>query len=887
MKFLKYFIVFVIVCFFLGLASIYGMYKYVAPELPDVATIRDVRLQTPMQVFSADDKLIAQFGEQRRIPLEHEQIPDMMVKAFIATEDSRFYEHHGIDPVGIARAVVTIVKSGGHRKEGASTITQQLARNYFLTPERTLMRKIREAFLAIKIEQEFEKDEILELYVNKIFLGYRAYGVGAAAYVYFGKEAKDLTLSEIAVIAGLPKAPSNYNPLSSPQQAKKRRDTVLFRMLSENYITQAQFDEAMNEPIVASYHEPAIDFSAPYLAEMVRQEMVRQFGEESAYSDGFKVYTTISKNHQLAATAALQNNVMEYEERHGYRGAFATLWKPDETALDETAIIAELKKHPQYGPLRSAVVLTTKGSDATALLRNGEKVELTFDNVKWGHARYNGRWKTLNTKSRAINEVIKEGQAIWLRSTDKGWRLAQVPQVNSAIVSVNPQNGALQALVGGFDFNLSKFNRVTQSIRQAGSSIKPFIYAAALDKGMTLATILNDLPITRYINGSENWSPKNSPNVYEGPLRLRVGIGKSKNVMIVRAMRAIGVNYAADYLERFGFVSRRIERTESLSLGAATVTPLQMARGYAVFSNGGYLVEPYFIERIEDVNGKVLFEAKPKEACQDNTCDTPVIYGEVERSELLLGHLEDVTVAEQEEAQESGVIVSKDASVNEEGILEGPDLAQSQVTTQAVPEEMLLPEITLMPMNHDVVANVDAIDAETTIYAPHVISREIAFLMSDALRTNIFGEAGGGWLGTGWRARTLERPDIGGKTGTTNQMKDAWFVGYAPGNVAAVWVGFDDHRKGLGSGEAGAQTAEPAWINFMTAALKDVPVVKPVVPEGISEVTIDMRTGKLSNGGPGSKKEYFIKGTEPTVRVVHEVGTQLLDKSTGQSIELF
>lgn len=852
----------------MGVIAIFGLYKYVESELPDVSTIRDVRLQTPMLVYSNDGKLMAQFGEKRRIPLTLDQMPDKLIEAVIATEDSRFREHKGIDPVGIVRAVVVMAKSGGKRQEGASTITQQLARNYFLSSERKLMRKVKEAFLAFKIEKEFTKDEILEMYLNKISLGQRSYGVGAAAYVYFGKDVKDLTLSEIAVIAGLPKAPSNYNPISSPKNAKIRRDTVLFRMKDEGYITQAEYDQAINEPIMSKYHEPEIDFAAPYLAEMVRQEMIRQFGE-AAYEDGYRVYTTVSEKLQTGATDALRKNVIGYDERHGYRGPTEVLWQPTEEAWDADKIKQHLKKYTIHGPLRAVVVTSTEGSKATAIFVNGTEIELQFEEAKWAHPKYSPRAKRLTVKTTKMGEIVKPGELVWVRPAENGWRLAQLPAVNSALVSINPHDGAILAIVGGFDFNLSKFNRVTQSIRQAGSSIKPFIYAASFDKGMTMATILNDLPITRWnANNGKSWRPKNSPNVYEGPLRLRIGLGKSKNVMMVRVMRAIGVDYAADYLERFGFTARSIERGESLALGAATVTPLQLARGYAVFANGGYLVEPYFISRIEDGAGNVIFEAKPKVACE-NDCTIPVIYGETEKSKFLLGQNDDA------------VLIDDDTSVPEED-----DQGLDEVTTDIVPQPQLdvIPEEMALP---DLEQAAQASEKEDDPYAPHVISKQIAFLIGDGLKTNVWGEAGGNWLPTGWRARALKRNDVGGKTGTTNNIKDAWFAGYGPGVVTTVWVGFDDHRKGLGSGEAGANTAQPAWVDFMRIALEGVPVQKTEVPEGIVKLSIDMRTGYLSKGGAGSKSEYFIKGTEPSSPAVQETGTAFVDQSTGQVQELF
>ena len=850
MKFVKYLFILAVCCILLGAGSIYGLYKFIEPQLPDVATLRDVRLQIPMQVYSADGELIAQYGEKRRIPVTLSQIPPQMVKAFIATEDSRFYEHHGVDPVGIFRAA-SIALFSGHASQGASTITQQLARNFFLSPEKTLTRKIKEAFLAIRIEQLLNKDEILELYLNKIYLGYRAYGVGAAAQVYFGKPVDQLTLSEMAVIAGLPKAPSTFNPLYSMDRALARRNVVLSRMLSENYITQAQYDEASSQPIDARYHAPEIAFSAPYLTEMVRQEMVKRYGDK-AYEDGYRVYTTVTRKDQQAGQEAVRNNVMDYDMRHGYRGPTKVLWRVGETPWDSKKITDALKRMPGYGPLKAAVVTAASAEEATAMLADGSSVSLNMDGVRWARPY---RSDTLQGATpRKVSDVVQAGQQIWVRQVDESWWLGQVPDVNSALVSINPHNGAIIALVGGFDFNQSKFNRATQALRQLGSNIKPFLYTAAMDKGLTLASILNDVPISRWDAGAgSDWRPKNSPPQYAGPIRLRQGLGQSKNVVMVRAMRAMGVDYAAEYLQRFGFPAENIVHTESLALGSAAFTPLQVARGYSVIANGGFLVDPYFISKIENDQGGVIFEARPKVACAD--CDIPVIYGDTPKS----------------------------------NVLENKDV--EEVATSQEPQNPYVPMPNLEQANQALVARSGGQE-----YAPHVISTPLSFLMKSALNTNIFGEPG--WMGTGWRAgHDLQRHDIGGKTGTTNSSKDAWFSGYGPGVVTSVWIGFDDHRRDLGrstasgaikdqiSGyEGGAKSAQPAWDAFMKIVLQGVPEQPLTPPPGIVTVTIDRSTGQLANGG-NSRPEYFIEGTQPTTQAVHEVGTTIIDN--GESHELF
>ncbi|MGY6027505.1 peptidoglycan glycosyltransferase/peptidoglycan DD-transpeptidase MrcA [Phytobacter sp. AG2a] len=850
MKFVKYLFILAVCCILLGAGSIYGLYKYIEPQLPDVATLKDVRLQIPMQVYSADGELIAQYGEKRRIPLTLSQIPPVMVKAFIATEDSRFYEHHGVDPVGIFRAA-SVALFSGHASQGASTITQQLARNFFLSPERTLMRKIKEVFLAIRIEQLLTKDEILELYLNKIYLGYRAYGVGAAAQVYFGKNADQLTLSEMAVIAGLPKAPSTFNPLYSLDRATSRRNVVLSRMVSEGYITQTQYAEARAEAIEADYHAPEIAFSAPYLSEMVRQEMMARYGEK-AYEDGYRVYTTITRKVQQSAQDAVRNNVMDYDMRHGYRGPSNVLWKPGEAAWDSKKIADSLKALPSYGPLEPAVVTAANPQEAMATLADGTSVSLHMEGVRWARPYRSDTQQ--GPTPRKVTDVVQTGQQIWVRPVNEGWWLAQVPDVNSALVSINPRDGAVLALVGGFDFNQSKFNRATQALRQVGSNIKPFLYTAAMDKGLTLASILNDVPISRWDAGAgSDWRPKNSPDEYSGPIRLRQGLGQSKNVVMVRAMRAMGVDYAAEYLQRFGFPAQNIVHTESLALGSASFTPMQVARGYAVMANGGFLVDPYFITKIENDQGGVLFEAKPKIACAD--CDIPVIYGDTPKSNVL-ENKDMENVATSQEQPNSGVPM--------------PQLEQA---------------------NQDLVARSGGQE-----YAPHVINTPLAFLIKSALNSNVFGEPG--WQGTGWRAgRDLKRNDIGGKTGTTNSSKDAWFSGYGPGVVTSVWIGFDDHRRDLGrttasgaikdqiSGyEGGAKSAQPAWDAYMQAVLSGVPEEPLTPPPGIVTVNIDRGTGQLASGG-SSRQEYFIEGTQPTQQAVHEVGTTIIDN--GETHELF
>ena len=840
--------------FILGCVAVGMVYVQFKSELPDVESLKTVELQQPMQIYTSDGKLIGEVGEQRRVPVKLENIPEKLIQAVLATEDSRFYEHHGLDPIGIARALMVTINKGG-TSQGASTITQQLARNFFLTSEKTFTRKAKEAILAIEIENALNKQEILELYLNKIYLGYRSYGVAAAAKTYFGKELNQLTLSEMAVIAGLPKAPSTMNPLSSPKRALERRNVVLWRMLDQKYITQQEYDAALKEPIVASYHGAKLDFRADYVTEMVRQEMVKRFGEENAYTKGYQVYTTVLSNDQEVAQKAVRDNLIAYDMRHGYRGG-APLWKKGETPWDNDTIIGFLKKLPNSEPFIPAAVISVSKSGAELLLASEEKMTLPSSAMRWtGQAN-----------------PVKIGDQIWIRKNDKGeWVLGQIPQANSALVSLNSDNGAIEAIVGGFSFEQSKFNRATQSLVQVGSSIKPFIYAAALEKGLTLSSVLQDTPIVLKKPGQKEWRPKNSPDRYDGPLRLRVGLGQSKNMIAIRAMQMAGVDFVADFLQRFGFKRDQYFASEALALGAASFTPLEMARGYAVFDNGGYLIDPYIINKILDNTGKEIFVANPKLACP--TCDNvPVIYGETEKLDGFKNT--DLTVAD-------NLKRSDEATNGEEEIEQGenvPDIPELQPRADAIKEE-----------NLNFMADAKT-SSSTTQYAPRVISGELAFLIRSALNTAIYGEQGLGWKGTSWRmANEIKRKDIGGKTGTTNNSKVAWYAGFGANLTTAVYIGFDDNKFNLGRGEAGAKSAMPAWISYMKAILKDTPERNLPTPANIVEKRIDVRSGLLANGG---RVEYFIKGTEPTRAYVEERGyyvpSELLNNPAGgQPEELF
>ncbi len=818
----------------LGLVAGGMLYFHLKSELPSVETLKTVELQQPMQIYTADGKLIGEVGEQRRIPVKLSEVPQRLIDAFLATEDSRFYDHHGLDPIGIARALFVAVNNGG-ASQGASTITQQLARNFFLTPEKTIIRKAREAVLAVEIENTLTKQEILELYLNKIFLGYRSYGVAAAAQTYFGKSLNELTLSEMAIIAGLPKAPSTMNPLYSLKRSEERRNVVLSRMLDEKYISKEEYDAALKEPIVASYHGAKFEFRADYVTEMVRQEMVRRFGEENAYTSGYKVFTTVLSKDQAEAQKAVRNNLIDYDMRHGYRGG-APLWQKNEAAWDNDRIVGFLRKLPDSEPFIPAAVVGMAKGGADLLLASGEKMTLSTNEMRW-----TGR-----------SNPVKVGEQIWIRQRTNGeWQLGQIPAANSALVSLNSDNGAIEAIVGGFSYEQSKFNRATQSLVQVGSSIKPFIYAAALEKGLTLSSVLQDSPISIQKPGQKLWQPKNSPDRYDGPMRLRVGLGQSKNMIAIRAIQTAGIDFTAEFLQRFGFKRDQYFASEALALGAASFTPLEMARAYAVFDNGGFLIEPYIIEKIQDNTGKDLFVANPKIACIECN-DISVVYGETKDK---INGFANIPLGE-------NALKPSDDSTNGEEVDQQPEtvpeLPELQSNVTALKEDA----IDLMAAAKNASSKIE--------YAPRVISGELAFLIRSALNTAIYGEQGLDWKGTSWRiAQTIKRSDIGGKTGTTNSSKVAWYAGFGANLVTTTYVGFDDNKRVLGRGEAGAKTAMPAWVAYMKTALSDKPERKLPLPPKIMEKSIDTMTGLLSPAG--GRKEYFIVGTEPTRTYLSEM----------------
>ncbi|MBX9811727.1 MAG: penicillin-binding protein 1A [Burkholderiales bacterium] len=579
----------------------------VYPTLPSLEVLTDYQPKIPLRVYSADGKLIGEFGEERRAVVAIENVPRPMIAAILAAEDERFYQHSGVDYVGVARAALSNFVSGGVR-QGASTITMQVARNFFLSKEKTLTRKFNEMLLAFKIEHSLTKDQILQLYINQIYLGQRAYGFAAAAQIYFGKPLEQLTLAEYAMLAGLPKAPSRYNPIVNPKRAKQRQQYVLGRMRALGQITDAQFAEADKQQLMVRRDINEYAVRAEYLAEMVRQLIYERY-QEDAYTKGIRVYTTLSTRHQEAAYAALRRGVQEYDRRHGYRGPEDFVELP--ARITDEALEDALQDTTDYDDLYAAVVVEAGPRHVKAYRRGGEMLDIAEDGLRFAS-------RMLGDKANP-NQRIRRGAIIRVQKDEKNrWQITQLPAVESALVSVDPRDGAIRALVGGFDFSRSQYNHVTQALRQPGSSFKPFIYSAALEKGFTAATVINDAPLTFTAaqTGSEPWEPKNYDGKFEGPMRLRMGLVKSKNLVSVRILQAIGPQYAQDYITRFGFDPKLHPPYLTMALGAGNVTPMQMAAAYSIFANGGYRIAPYFIERVEDARGNVLMESRPQRAEQ-------------------------------------------------------------------------------------------------------------------------------------------------------------------------------------------------------------------------------------------------------------------------------
>jgi penicillin-binding protein 1A len=728
-------------------------------ELPSVDSLRQLQLSEPLRIYTRDGQLIGEFGAERRATLTYAELPPALVRAFLAAEDDRFFEHPGVDWQGLMRAVIKLALTG-EKSQGGSTITMQLARNVFLSSERTFTRKFREILLALKVEKELSKEEILELYLNKIYLGERAYGVGAAALVYFDKPVGELSLGEIAVIAGLPKAPSRDNPVANPKKAVERRNYVLRRMRELGDISELDYQAALAEPVTVHPYQAKVDIDAQYVAEMVRAELFAEYGED-AYTRGLSVVTTIDAARQKAANAALRHALFDYDERHGWRGAEARI--PD--AMLAGGGDGELRQVLEgYRPVAGLIpaVVTAFAPERIDVLTTEGAAKLKPTDFEWAGL--------------SVKKPLRPGDIVRLRPVNDGYRLAQLPKIQGAFVAVDPDDGAIQALVGGLDFFAGKFNRVIQARRQAGSGFKPFLYSAAMNYGFTPASVILDAPVVFDDPALEStWRPENYGGDIKGPMRLREALVQSRNLVSIRLLQAIGLDYARDFIPRFGLPADRLPKDLTMALGSAVFTPLEMARAYSTIANGGFVIDPYFIDSVHDNHGAELFRAKPKRACE--AC------------------LEQSVADAAQQLPESGV---------------GDEAAAAAAEQNWTP-------------------------------AARAIDPKIIWLITDILRDVAT-------RGTAAKVRQLGRSDLGGKTGTTNDETDAWFNGFQRHLVAVTWVGFDQPTP-LGRGEVGGRAALPAWMDFMSTVLKDVPEETLPRPDGLVNVRIDPETGRLAAVG--------------------------------------
>ncbi len=764
------------------IAGIFYIYAVLVPELPSIEHLEDAQLQVPLRVYDKNEILLAEYGEHRRIPVLFDDIPPNLIEAFISVEDDRFWEHFGVDPISLMAAVYELVTTG-NKTRGGSTITMQVARNFFLSPEKTYTRKLNEILLAVKIESELSKEKILELYLNKIYLGNRAYGIVAASQVYYDKSLKDLSLAQAAMIAGLPKAPSKYNPIRNPERALIRRNHVLNRMYVHGYVDEEAYDLARVEPVTAELHATRTIADAQYVAELIRARLFEEYGED-AYKTGLKAYTSVDGELQQVANRALRQVLLDYNRRHGYRGPIKNI---DMSDPDVDPFENDLVSDQRVGNLRQAVVTEIHESGVTALISNFEYIVIAFEKgLDWAaeyiDVDHQGR------KPATAADVLKVGDVIWVeqRETDQ-WLLADVPKVEGALVSIDSHNGAVRSMVGGFEFFKNKFNRATQARRQPGSNFKPFIYSAALEKGFSAASIINDAPVVFDDDSLEaTWRPENYSGRFYGPTRLREALVKSRNLVSIRILQAIGLRYATNYVLRFGLKRENMPYDLSLALGSGTFSPLEIARAYTVFSNSGYLVEPYFLDRVESGSGETIFQNNPYIVCRN--CD------ELDSTEE---PLEAVKLSEAEPVAATELVADEEVIID----------AEEEV-------DEILP----------------------ILYAPRVISEQNAYIMRSMMQEVVR-------RGTAVRAKALGRGDIGGKTGTTNDQIDAWFSGFNDQLVTTGWVGFDNQQT-LGRRETGGRAALPMWVEYMRVALDGMPETVIEQPEGLVTVRIDIETGK-------------------------------------------
>ena len=810
-------------------AGIVGAYYYASPSLPAAETIRDIQLEVPLRIFSRDGYLISEIGERRRIPITFEDVPQHVVDAFVAAEDQRFFVHPGIDYRGVLRALSQLVLTG-QISGGGSTLTQQLARAYFLSLEQSFIRKLREAFLAYKIEQEFDKDQIMAFFLNKMFFGQRAYGVAAASQVYFNKNLGDINIAEAATLAGLLPAPSDYNPVASSEKATTRRSYVLSRMESLGYISEAERDQANGFPMASLLHGAAIELNAPYVAEMVRREMLDRFGFD-AYTDGYQVITTLDSRLQKAANYALRNGLLEFTRRRGYRGPLDTVELSEETLaapFDDWPVDVKqaLQQYVPGGLSVAVVTAVNEDNSVEIVLANGEPDVIPWRGISW--AKLFVDRETTGSEPQSAGEIVSVSDVIVIMPTTAGtWALAQIPEAQGAVVSVDPADGAISSLTGGFDFAISKFNRASQAFRQPGSSFKPFIYSAALEHGNTPATVILDAPVVISSEALEAvWRPINYSGRFYGPTRLREALVRSMNLVSVRLLLfETGIGNAARHIAKFGFGDAALPRNGSLALGAGSASPLDMVQGYAVFANGGYGVKPYVIDAIYGADGEAQYRADPSLVC-------PECFAEPDEDFVPQPDPED--------------------ELSDELLLE----QFVEVSMENRPDAATAPEL-----------------FETVNAAPRAITAQNAFLIQDMMRDVIR-------RGTGRRARALGRRDLSGKTGTSNDQRDAWFGGFNGDLAGVVWVGYDDDLP-LGPGEEGSRTALPIWIEFMRIALRDVPEHQMPMPEGIVSVRIDRDTGCPARAGQGNAIfETFREGHVPTCDSVEEL-PDIFNDTTG------
>ncbi|MEC9375239.1 MAG: penicillin-binding protein 1A [Pseudomonadota bacterium] len=820
----------------LGIAATsVGAFYYLQPALPSVTEMREIPLQIPLSIYSRDGRLLDRIGEKRRTPVDFEEIPKIVIEAFLAAEDDRFFEHPGFDYQGIARAAYNLLLTGT-RAQGGSTITQQLAREYFLTRERTFIRKAKELILATQIEKEFTKEEIFSSYLNKIFLGQRAYGVAAAASVYFGKSLNNLNIAEAATLAGLPAAPSRYNPVSSPKQATERRSYVLRRMEELKFIDNEELAIAIKTPMMSFLHRPTIDLRAPYITEMVRKEMVEIFGE-NAYTDGYTAITTIDSRAQRAADSALKKALYSYDRRHGFRGAISKLdissiistadnkinvSKIEEENIESMALQNALNQFPSYGYLKPAIVLNiNENNSAKFILKNSQSVVLEWNKIRWAPYLDDN---SIGRSPKNISQILSPGDVVYLLETKNGFQLAQLPEVQGAFVAINPDDGATIALAGGFDYFANKYNRAIQARRQPGSSFKPFIYSAALENGFTASSIINDAPLVFEGNdGEDSWRPENYSDKYKGPMRMREALVESKNLVSIRILRKMGIKNALNHVQLFGFPEKTLKRDFTLALGSGGASPWEMANGYASLANGGYEVKGYFIDKILNSQGDVIFQANPVSVCKK--CEDRWLQEESEK------------------------IQSSDKPLN---IIDSNQIGISEVPIYSSTLEM-----------GEVAGSWRPDFRETPNFwsnrnqANRIISAENSYIIYDMMRDVI-------QRGTGRRAKELNRQDLAGKTGTTNGRRDAWFSGFNNEIVAIAWVGFDQDSRSLGNGEEGSRTSLPIWKDFMEVVLENSPEEPLSKPSNIVSVRVAKDTGKLTTStNKNAFFEIFIAGTEP------------------------